>query len=237
MGYAAPLARCDILLVAAFVPELAALRAPLGEAMSARVGALDVTARVVGIGLPMAAAGTAMQLAELRPGGVVAIGTCGVYPVNGGPGAPAGPDMAPPLAIGDVVAPRRIRLVDASVVAGIAEIPGPMSSVTEANVALADGLERAGARRADVATTLGITVDDATARRMALATSAQVEHLEAFGMAAACAARGVPFAAALGIANTVGTRARDEWRMHHRRAAAAAAEVALRWLRASATPP
>jgi nucleoside phosphorylase len=232
-----PLARCDILLVAAFVPELAALRASFGEGMSARIDAVDVAARVVGIGLPMAAAGTAMQLAELRPRAVVALGTCGVYPNDSLAGAAAGADASPPLAIGEVVVARRIRLVDASVVAGVAQIPEPMSSVIEADAALADGLERAGARRADVATTLAITVDDATARRMALTASVQVEHLEAFGMAAACAAQGVPFGAALGIANFVGARARDEWRVHHRQAAAAAADVALRWLRASATSP
>ena len=89
---------------------------------------------------------------------------------------------------------------------------------------------RAGARGVDVATTLAITVDDAAAARIASSASVHVEHLEAHGVAAACAARGIPFAAALGVANVVGARARDEWRAHHRSAASAAVDVVLRAL-------
>ena len=47
-------------------------------------------------------------------------------------------------------------------------------------------------------------------------------------VAAACAARGIPFGAALGVANYVGARAREEWRAHHRTAAAAAVDAVLR---------
>jgi nucleoside phosphorylase len=226
---------CDVLILAAFVPELAPLRASLGDAMRARIGATDVAARVVGIGLPMSAAGTAMQLAELRPRAVVAIGTCGAYAPDGTAGA--SPRTPAPLAIRDVVVARRVRLVDASVAGGVAQFPEPMSVSIDADAGLADALERAGARRADVATTLAITVDDATAARIARAAGVQVEHLEAFGVAAACAARGVPFGAVLGVANIVGARARDEWRMHRRQAAAAAAEVALRWVQAGPLAP
>jgi futalosine hydrolase len=230
---------CDVLLLAAFVPELAPLRAVLGDGMRARVGCADVAARVVGIGLPMAAAGAAMQVAEVRPRAVVALGTCGVYAATAGGAS----DASTPLAIGDVAAARRVWLLDVGAVLGAAQFPEPMSTAVDANGALADALERAGAKRADVATTLAITVDDAMATRIAHAPmqgverGSRVEHLEAFGIAAACAARGIPFAAALGVANTVGSRGRDEWRMHHRRAAAAAAEVVLRWLRAGERLP
>jgi nucleoside phosphorylase len=223
------------LLLAAFVPERAPLRAALGDAMRARVGGIDVAARVVGIGLPMAAAGAAMQLAELRPRVVIAIGTCGAYAPDASLGAPRAA-AAPTPSIGDVVAARRVRLVDASVVGGMAQFPEPMSIAMDAHAGVADALERAGARRADVATTLAITVDDATAARIARSATVQVEHLEAFGVAAACAARGVPFGAVLGVANMVGSRARDEWRTHHREAAAAAAGVALRWIQAGVLP-
>jgi nucleoside phosphorylase len=226
---------CDLLILAAFVPELAPLRASLGDAMRARIGLSDVAARVVGIGLPMSAAGAAMQLAELRPRAVVAIGTCGAYASDGPPGASEG--TSPALAVGDVIVARRVQLTDASVVSGVAQFPEPMSVAIDADPALADALERAGARRANLATTLAITVDDATAARIARAAGVQVEHLEAFGVAAACAARGVPFGAVLGVANIVGARARDEWRMHHRRAAAAAAEVVLRWIQAGPLTP
>jgi nucleoside phosphorylase len=212
---------CDILLLAAFHPELAPLRATLGDALRARVGRLDVAARVVGIGLPMAAAGAATQLGEMQPRLALLLGTCGAY---GGTG----------ISVGDVVAASRVRLVAPSVVDGLAQFPEPMSVLTEADVSTRDALVRAGARPGDVATTLAITVDDAAADRVARSTGTHAEHLEAYGVAAACAARGVPFGAALGVANRVGSRARDEWRTHHRGAAEAAVAVALRYLHAVA---
>jgi futalosine hydrolase len=207
----------DVLIVAAFHPELAPLREALGDAMSARAGALFVTARAVGIGLPTAAVGTAMHVAELRPRAVVLVGTCGAY-------------MGSELAIGDVVVPRRVRLVDAAVASGSAQFPEPMSIVIDTHRVLTQALAATGSRVADVATTLAITVDDAVAERIARAAGASAEHLEAYGVATACAARGVPFAAALGVANAVGARARAEWRVHHRSSAQAAADTVLRCL-------
>jgi len=206
---------CDILFLAAFHPELAPLKAVLGEGMRARLGGRDVAARVVGIGLPMAAAGTAMQLVEMQPKAVLLLGTCGTYVGSG-------------VALGEVIAARRVRLVDHSVVQGVSQFPDPMSIVTDVHPASLQALVRAGARAVDVATTLAITVDDAAAALIARATTAHVEHLEAYGVAAACAARGIPFGAALGVANHVGARARDEWRAHHRTAAAAAVDAVLR---------
>jgi futalosine hydrolase len=206
---------CDLLLLAAFHPELAPLKAVLGDGMRARLGGRDVAARVVGIGLPMAAVGAAMQVTEMQPAAVVLLGTCGAYAGSG-------------LALDAVIAARRIRLVDPSVVHGLSQFPDPMSIVTDSHAAAHQVLLRAGARAADVATTLAVTVDDAAAARIAQATTAHVEHLEAYGVAAACAARGIPFAAALGVANEVGARGREEWRAHHRAAAAAAVDVVLR---------
>jgi len=211
----------DVLILAAFHPELAPLEATLGDAMSGRIGGLVVTARAVGIGLSTAAVGAATHLAEMRPRAVVLVGTCGAY-------------AGSRLGIGDVVAPRRVRLVDASVAAGTSQFPDPMSVVADAHPGMAEGLEAAGARLADVATTLAITTDDAVAARIARASGASAEHLEAHGVATACAARGVAFAAALGVANLVGARARDEWRVHHRSSAQAAANTVLRWLLAFA---
>jgi futalosine hydrolase len=211
----------DVLVVAAFYPELAALRAVLGDALRGHVGRAAVAARVVGIGLPVAAAGCAMHLGELKPRLVIAIGTCGAYPDAG-------------LSIGEVVVARRVRLVDPSELRGLSQFPEPMSIVGDADASMSDAIALAsGARPVDVATTLAITVDDATAARIARATGAQVEHLEAHAVATACAARGVPFAAILAVANFVGARARDEWLVHHREAARAAAEAALKWLASS----
>jgi nucleoside phosphorylase len=212
----------DVLIVAAFHPELAPFGVALGERMFARLGGLTVTARAVGIGLPMAAVGAALHIAELRPRAVVLVGTCGAY-------------ASAQLAIGDVVVARRVRLVDASVVSGTAQYPEPMSVVTEAHPAITGALAATGARVVDVATTLAITVDDAAAARIARATSASVEHLEAHGVATACAVQGVPFAAAFGVANVVGVRAREEWRTHHRASAQAAANTVLKWLPAFAS--
>ena len=156
-----------------------------------------------------------MQLAEMQPSAVVLLGTCGAYPSSG-------------LAVGEVIAARRVRLADHAVAQGIAQFPDPMSVETDAHPASVQALVRAGARAADVATTLAVTVDDAAAALVARVTPAHVEHLEAYGVAAACAARGVPFGAALGVANQVGARAREEWRAHHRTAAAAAIDAVLR---------
>jgi nucleoside phosphorylase len=183
-----------------------------------------VVARAVGIGLPMAAAAGAMHLGEVQPRAVVAIGTCGAYAGSG-------------LGIGAVVVARRVRLVDPSALQGASEFPAPMSVVTETHAPMADAIGRAtGVPPADVATTLGITVDDATAARIAKTTGAQVEHLEAHGIATACAARGIPFGAVLAVANNVGARARDEWRVYHRDAARAAADVVLTWIQRGALP-
>jgi len=222
---------CDVLLLAAFAPELAPLAGVLGDAMRARIGGRDVAARAVGIGLPAAAVGASMLLAEMRPRAVVLLGTCGVYDAAADPAS--APDGAPRLAvaIGQVIAARRVRLVEPAAALGWAEFPDPMVLVTEADASIVDGLARAGARPADVATTLAVTVDDGAAARVARATGAHVEHLEAHGVAAACAAHGVAFGAALGVANVVGRRAREEWRQHHRAASAAAAQLAVRWLR------
>ena len=117
---------------------------------------------------------------------------------------------------------RRARLVG---------IPASSShGVLHADPLLVQAIERAGARPADVATTLAITVDDALAREAASVAGCEVEHLEAFGIAAACAQAGVPFGAVLAVANVVGGDARSEWRANHRAAEAAAAAVVRRWL-------
>jgi nucleoside phosphorylase len=211
----------DLLLVAAFHPELAALRGTLGDAFEARIGGLDVAANVVGIGLPGAAVGLASRLEALKPRGVVMLGTCGVYP-----GAA--------VAVGRVAVARNVRLVEPAAVEKRAAFPDPMSLLHAGNAPMCGAIAAVGAHAVDVANTLAITTDDALAARIAHETRCAVEHLEAFGAASACAAFGVPFTAALGVANVVGSKARDEWRANHRSAADAAVAVVLAWLRAGA---
>jgi nucleoside phosphorylase len=224
----------SVALLAAFDPELAPLfrLSPLshpslassapsfgGEPVTraGRVSAVGVVARAVGIGLPAAAVGTARALAELRPRAVVLVGTCGAYPSAG-------------LRIGDVVVSRRIHLTDAALLAGHSAFPAPMATPLEAHARLAQGLARAGARPADVANTLGITVDDSVAERISSGTGAHVEHLEAYAVALACAAHGAPFAAVLAVANAVGAHARAEWAAHHEAASRAGVAVVVEWL-------
>jgi futalosine hydrolase len=206
----------DILIVAAFDPELAALRAA-----PARLGSHAVATRAVGVGMPAAAAGAATAIGELAPRFVVLVGTCGAYRASG-------------LALGDVVVADRVCVADGFALEGRAEFPAPMVTSLPSDARLRAELDAGGARSVHVATTLGITVDDASAARIAQGSQAQVEHLEAFGVAQACAARGVPFAAALGVANFVGSGAREEWRSNHHAAAAAVARCILRWLEGSA---
>ncbi len=213
---------CDLLILAAFPPELAPLRATLGDGLRRPFGGLDVAAKAVGIGLATAAAGTAARISAMKPRAVVLVGTCGVYA-----GAAA-------LVTGGVAIARRVVLADSAVARGAAAYPEPMSTEATSDRAIAEGLVAHGGTRVDVATTLAVTTDDATAAMLSRATACEAEHLEAYGVAAACAAEGVPFAAALGVANVVGGRAREEWKRNHRAASEAAIAVVLAWLGAGA---
>ncbi len=206
-----------LLVVAAFPPELAGFCSVLGDALRGRIGGRSVVTRTVGIGLPQAAVGATMAVADAKPEAVLLVGTCGAYPGSG-------------LEVGDVVVARRLLLVDPSVVDGAAQFPGPMSVASETDASMLGDLLRAGAVAADVATTLAVTVDDEMAGRTARGASAQVEHLEAHGVACACATLGVPFVAVFGVANAVGSRAREEWRAHHRAAGDAAVRCVIAWL-------
>jgi len=131
----------------------------------------------------------------------------------------------------------RVRLVDGSVVDGTAALPEPMPVDAVFDPGLHAALVGAGATSVQIANTVGITVDDALAARLARAgagvggqddSGPDVEHLEAFAFARACAVAGIPCAAALGVANVVGSKGRAEWLAGHERASDAAADVAWR---------
>jgi nucleoside phosphorylase len=220
---------CDVLILGAFHPELTALNPLLGEKMRGRIGGADVVAGVVGIGLPMAAVGAAMQVAEHAPKCVVLVGTCGAYRDSLSASTSTGLESAP-LSIGDVAVAARLCLTAPCVTDGLSQMPEPMSVEIEPSATPRDDLLRCGGKKVDIATTLGITVDEQASDRLARAAHVAAEHLEAYGVATACSARGVPFGVALGVANYVGPRAREEWRTHHRAAAAASVSVVVRWL-------
>ncbi len=177
----------------------------------------DAQREAVGVGLVEAALGAARVLAARRPSSVVLVGTAGAYP-----------RQPMTLGIGDVVVGTRVLLASAS---GALVPAMPTSVATNAELTA-----RVVAQRVTIATTLSITTDDAVAHALAQATAAEVEHLEAFAVARACADANVPFTVVLGIANIVGSRGRAEWREHHQRASAAACRVAA-LLRSPTTGP
>lgn len=147
----------------------------------------------IGIGLVEASLGIAGVL-ETKPTAVVLVGSCGAYPGSG-------------IAIGEIVVAREAVLIAEG------ELP---SVVPVRSRPLAFAME---GKRVVVATTLGITVDDARAKSIADATDAHVENLEAFAVARACERANVPVAIVLGVTNIVGRKGRAEWRANAQRIA------------------
>ena len=211
----------DLLVLAAYAPELTAMRRLLGEQLFGNVSGVVVSCKAVGVGLPNATAGTTMRLLQLRPRAAILVGTCGVYP-----------GATPPM--GDAVVARRTVLVDPIEVEKRGAMPDPMSRSLECNAMIALGLGNGRAPTLDVANTLVVTTDDALSIQVGASCGCAVENLEAFGVANACALQNVPFAAVVGVSNKVGSTGREEWRAHHKPAALAACEVVNRWLTAGA---
>jgi nucleoside phosphorylase len=210
--------RLKLLVVAAWEPELIRFRERSGisgaaaRAWKEEEDELMIAADTLGVGLVEAAIAMTQCIARHRPGAVVLLGTCGAF-------APSS------LPNGSVVAAARARVVDVAVLDGLAALPGPMPPEVAFDPALHDALVEAGAKSVQIANTVGITTNDGLAKRLA-SSSCDVEHLEAFAVARACAVAGVPCGAALGIANVVGERGRAEWLANHERASALAADVA-----------
>ena len=215
--------RTDVLVLAAHPPELAGLKAILGDTLRGAAGGVEVAAEAVGIGLAAAAAGTATAVHAHSPRCIVLVGTCGAYEKRGGD-----------LAIAQVVAANRIRLGSTATIEGRGAFPGPMLVGVDPDAALTNALTGEIVRQVGVATTLAITTDDALAKRIADTLECEVEHLEAFAVVAACASLHVPAAVVLGVANRVGSHARDEWLRHHEAAGKVATDLVAAWLRRGA---
>lgn len=207
----------DLLVVAAYAPELTGLRRLLGDDLHGEVSGVRVAGKTVGIGLANAAAGITLRVLRLRPRAVVLVGTCGCYEGS-------------ELHVNDAVVVRRAWLVDASEIEQKSAMPDPIGRSLECAPVLSLGLGNGKPPAHDVANTLGVVVDDLVAQQIASTTGCAIENLEAFGVANACALQGVPFAAVLGVSNRVGSSGREEWRAHHKTAALAACEVVARWL-------
>ncbi|MBK7397499.1 MAG: hypothetical protein IPJ34_14695 [Myxococcales bacterium] len=211
----------DLLVLAAYAPELAGMRRLLGDNLYGNVSGVIVSCKAVGVGLPNAVAGTVLRVMQLRPRAVVLVGTAGYYPGSS-------------VSLNEAVVVRRTQLVDPIEVEGRGAMPDPMPKNADANPMLSLGLMGGRPPTLDVANTLVVTTDDPLAHRIHAATGCALENLEAFGIANACALHAVPFAAVLGVSNKVGSTGRDEWRAHHKTAAQFACEIVLRWLTAGA---
>ncbi len=196
-----------VVCVAAWEPELTRFR-ELARGSS-------VTVEPVGIGLVEAAIGTARLVERRSPDLVLFMGTCG--------------SMRPELAVGDVVFAERVSLVALTELTGSAVLH-PVDHAIAIDPDLRAALIAAAARPARVANTIGVTTTDEVAARVV--AHGDVEHLEAFGVARACASADVPCAVVLAVANEVGPRGRDQWKAEHVAASARAAEVAWRALEA-----
>ncbi|MES1209531.1 MAG: phosphorylase [Pseudomonadota bacterium] len=212
------------LVVSAFEPEIAPLRRLIR-------GMSGVRLVPVGIGAVDAAAGAARAILQHRPRRVLFVGTAGVYP--GGRGGDGLADDA--LSIGAAAVAGEIVCVSTAALRGDGYLPEPQVVRAASSPRLAALLSSSAGPWPTVACPLAITRSAALARRIATATGASLENLEAFAVARAAAAAGVDFAAVLGIANRVGPVAHAEWRAHHRRASRAACTLVARWLRDAPT--
>lgn len=175
------------LLLAAFSPELAGLDAAPPEGW--RVA-------LTGVGALAAAAATARLLLEVRPARVLFVGTCGAYDGR--------------LAVGD-----SLQATEA-IATSLDELEGRAYRPEIERTRWASGWALPGSFPGHaVAVPPAITRTVEGARRLASVGAA--EHLELTGVFAACAAAGVPAAAALAVANRVGPDANAEWRANHAR--------------------
>ncbi|MSQ02177.1 MAG: hypothetical protein EXR71_09845 [Myxococcales bacterium] len=165
---------------------------------------------VLGIGLLAAATAAGRFLLTRRPEAMVFVGSAGAYP--------SGPK------VGIVVASGALGLASTAVALGLGYQPRA-PAVLSADAALLARTALTGSR---VLTVAAITTDVALAERFG--AEWEVEHLEAYAVAFACAAAGVPFAAILGIANRVGPDAHAEWLRNHDAVEASARTVAARLL-------
>jgi purine-nucleoside phosphorylase len=179
----------------------------------------------VGIGAVDAAAGAARAILEHRPRRVLFVGTAGVYP-RGREGL-----SREGLPIGGAAVAGELVCVSTAALRGDGYLPEPQIVRAASSPRLSALLSSTDGPWPTVACPLAITRSAALARRIATATGALLENLEAFAVARAAVAAGVEFAAVLGVANRVGPVAHDEWRAHHRRASRAACTLVARWLR------
>lgn len=206
------------LVVAAFAPELARLRARLRHRASAERARFVLG--TVGVGLVEAAIGTSRLIARHRPDAIVLVGTAGVYPAHG----PVFPLASAVVASAAVLLPHLGPERDAY-------LPPVVPARVRFSPALARALVRAAALPlAEVACPLAISRSPAATRAAATRSGCALENLEAFAVARAATVARLPCAAVLGVANRVGPAGHREWQHHAGAAAAAACDAIARVL-------
>jgi nucleoside phosphorylase len=198
------------LVVAAYPPELEGLTGLCGEAMASG----RIAARAVGVGLVESSAGIERAIAELSPSRIVLIGTAGSLPSSG-------------LSLKQLVVVKRAHLV----VREPEYLPALMRTRIDADGVLAQAFGKAlGIPLVEVLSTLGITLDDAEAERLAAQGPAQLEQLECYPVLAGAARHGIPATAVLAVANRVGSMGAGEWRQNRAEAESAAVAAVARAL-------
>lgn len=214
----------DVLVLAAHAPDLRGLRGSLGETLAGELAGLRVVAKTVGIGLPVASAGTARRILLFSPRVIVFVGTCGIYPGL--------PDVRPH----DVIAASGVSLLDPTRLDGKASFPTPMKTYLSCDTHLSAALSASAPRGflAPVASPLARTVDDEVAARVGPTTGCQAENLEAFAFAQACDLAHTSFAIVLGVTHIVGSSGDKDFRSFERDAGIAASEAVVAWIRRGA---
>jgi futalosine hydrolase len=208
------------LILAAWRPELACLRASLPK-LPGQVRRRIALASA-GVGLVEAAIGATRLLVEHKPAAVMLVGSAGVYPGS-----------HPELALGGAAIVDGIRLLPEILPGKHAFLPTLMPARARSTPALVRTMRRAThLPTADVACPLAITASTRAAQAAARLSGCALENLEAFAIARAAAAMGIPFAAVLGVANHVGPDGHREWKQNGRKAAAAACEAVVKYLTA-----
>ena len=179
---------------------------------------LGLVYRPVGVGLVAASAGITRALQELRPRAVVLVGSCGVFPSQNIP-------------LHTLVVGQHFFLLDEGLSQQSAELPQQIPQGVSVASRLAEDLfKHSGAKnKVRVGCTLGITTSDSRAHVLE-ASGCEVENLEGYSLAVACAQENIPFAALFVVSNRVGKEGRSAWQKHHAAGAHMCRRAIEQWL-------
>ena len=174
------------------------------SAISEELG--DVAGEVVGVGGVQAAVNMSRLLRASRPDGVIFLGTGGAY--SGGP------------PVGSACLASRVGWSQGLAVMGLGYTPRPPAPIPCDRRLMG----RSNLRTVGVLSVGSVTTDPTLAAR--LSDGWDVEQVEAYGIATACAAEGVPATMVIGITHVVGPSAHAQW-LTNRETARNAARSAL----------